>query len=506
MNLTALREKVKNVIDYSPELQQFNDQIDQLINDAYYSLWTFKRWNFATKSTSFPFWVDMLPTRDIENAVSGIVNANVVQGDRRVIFSAIMDRLTFFGTSVWEGQPISIQNFEYRISKVLSGNTILLDRDFQGKTASDDITWVIKKRWYDLPEDSLELLYLGHRDFPYNTAAGSFPPFGKATAILPRRDEELDLRADYKASYAEAYVWSPAYQVAPAEKLGLDGVTTEEILGTPITLNTYWELCWAFLKDGKIGALSEPQIIHLTGQDNAIDMKFIGWDDTEIKWGGYVAADNFAPAWEGHRKVIFWNKNFDKLTGERKGLPCWISLLNGGAVRANASFSDPVVVSDEFSTYRINFLNQFDNGAKRYIEIDGQHNRIRPYPRVDAWDFEQAQIKIGNIDPVITDPHNFIKEGIIRYYKKPYDLVLGTDSPEMPYEFHQLIVYKALEEIYLKLGQQSLAATYRARIDKDIKDLMKRYVDHIDSQVVRGQFSVGDKRFYYDYASLKKIT
>jgi hypothetical protein len=34
----------------------------------------------------------------------------------------------------------------------------------------------------------------------------------------------------------------------------------------------------------------------------------------------------------------------------------------------------------------INFLNQIDNGNKRYIEYDGQHMQIRPYPRVDAWD------------------------------------------------------------------------------------------------------------------------
>jgi hypothetical protein len=28
MNLTALREKIKNTLDYSPDLQGFNDQVD----------------------------------------------------------------------------------------------------------------------------------------------------------------------------------------------------------------------------------------------------------------------------------------------------------------------------------------------------------------------------------------------------------------------------------------------------------------------------------------------
>ena len=47
MNLTALREKVKNALDYSPELQGFNDQVDSLLNDAYLNLWSLKRWTFS---------------------------------------------------------------------------------------------------------------------------------------------------------------------------------------------------------------------------------------------------------------------------------------------------------------------------------------------------------------------------------------------------------------------------------------------------------------------------
>lgn len=501
-NLTSLREKIKNTIDYSPELQQFNDQLDQLLNDAYYYLWTFKRWNFATKTAIFPFYVDMLPTRDIENTIppTAVVAANVVRGDRRVIFSVNMDRLTYFGTTVWEGQPISIQNYEYTISKVIDGSTILLDRLFQGTTNATDDTWIIKKRIYDLPEDSLELLYLGHRDFPYNISSGSFPPFGKATAILARRDEELDLRADFKSSYAEAYIWSPAYQVPSAERLALTQAARAGTGG--ITPGTYWELCWAFQRDGKIGALSEPQVIKLSPQNNTITMSFIGWDDVAILSTGYHLTDDFAPPWEGCRKLVYWNKNFDKISGERKGLPCWVALQGGGSIRGTPTFSDPIVVDDLVSTYTINYLNQFENGSKKYIEVDGQHNRIRPYPRVDAWDFEQSQIKDEEFQ--VDKPHDFIKEGIIRYYKKPQDMVLGTDSPELPFEFHHLIVYKALEDIYQKLGQQTLAATYRLRIEKDIKDLQKRYLDHIDSQIIRGQFGMNSRGTFYDQTTLRQ--
>lgn len=497
-NLTALREKVKNVIDYSPELQAFNDQVDQLLNDAFYFIWNYKRWNFTTKIATFPFYVDILPTRDTENSGGAPVIAAVTEGQRNVSFHWNMDRLWALKDQ-WEGQPISIQNMEYTISKILSPNSLLLTEAFRGKSTDTDTTWVIKKRWYDLPSDCLELLYLGHRDYPYNTAVGSFPPFGKSTGLMARREEDLDMRADYKAAYAEAYIQAPSIIIPPGEKLTLEGKTVD---GGTIPSTSTFEICWAFLRDGKIGALSKPAVISLANGQNAFDVHFTGWDDLEIIADPFQLKDLTQTPWEGDRKVLFWNKNWERSSGTRTGLPCWIQMINAGSTRNTAAFNQPIVVEDTVSTYTVKWITSFDNGGKRYIEVDGQWNVIRPYPRVDAWDFEQVRkVEAGEL----VFPKNYVKEGIIRYYKKPADILLSTDSPEMPYEFHPLIVTKVLEDIYMKLGQASLAQMYRARWEKEIKELQKRYCDHIDNSVVRGSFSLGEKKFYYDYASLKKL-
>jgi hypothetical protein len=506
MNLTALREKVKNIIDYSPDLQQFNDQLDQLLNDAYYYIWTMKRWTFATEEAVFPFYVDILPDRDVENVVAPATTngATWVQNERSVSFDFPIDRLikTNYkeGFNIWEGQPISIEDREYIIVKVVSAANVLVDRPIVAPTPLNSSTnWVIKKRHYDLPENCLELLYLGHRDYPYNTSAGAYPPYGKATALMARREEQLDLRADYKASYAECYVWSPAYEVRPAEKLSL----VENPAGGNFSNGDYYELCWAFLKDGKVGALSEPQTIQVAGQGtSAIQLNFLGWDDETILADAYNNEDENPTPWRGHRKVIFWNKNFDKVSGERRGLPCWLQVINGGAVRNVETYNEPVIIDDQIGTAVLTNVNQLDNGAKRYIEIDGQHQQVRPYPRVDGFDQEIAQVK--ELQNTITF-HDFRRDGIIRYYRKPQDLLLTTDSPEMPYEYHQLIVYKALEDIYLKMGQETLSETYRRRIDKEIKELQKRYCDHIDSHIQRGQFGAGRFGWRYDAQSLKRL-
>ena len=161
------------------------------------------------------------------------------------------------------------------------------------------------------------------------------------------------------------------------------------------------------------------------------------------------------------------------------------------------------MVTDINSFVNIVKLNQLDNGSPRYIEIDGNHQQIRPYPRPVGYDFEVPQKKVGDNIEVY---HDYVREMVMRFMVKPKDLLLSTDVPQMPYEFHQLIVYKALEDIYLKLGQQGLAATYEKKYMKEINGLAKRYVDKIDQRVVRGQFHMAHGRPTYDGTTLRRLS
>jgi hypothetical protein len=504
-NLTAIKEKIKNISDYSPQLAAYNDQLDDLINDAYYTIWTMRRWTFGFKEYYFRFHPDMLPKR--ENPGGADINASVTKGSRQVTFSGLMDRLV---PDLWEGQPIQIQNYEYIISKVVSSNQILLDRQFLGDTNIDDDSWRIKHRFYSLPEDCIELLSLGHRDVPNSSGGtGRFPPYGKIIGLMPRRDEELDLRMDYTATYAEAYIWSEAKNIPSGEKISLE--FGSKVDNTGFVDGTYLEVCWAFVKDHLVGPLSKPETIYFKNTEQAppsysLSVKFVSWDDQTIVADSFQTKDVMPTQWEGYRKVIFWNANFNRATGERLGLPVWKTFNQGGTTRNTTQYLSPVVVEDTLSTVTVNFLNQIDNGNKRYIEYDGQHLQIRPYPRVDAWD---SRI----LDQAATADYSkvnlqYLREGVARYYYKPQALGLQTDSPELPNEFHQLISYKVLETLYDKLGNMNNASLYRSRFEKEVKGLERRYVNHIDSMMVRGQFVLGgwDSRMRYDVNSLRKLS
>tara|TARA_R110000868_G_scaffold107703_5_gene294539 strand:- start:216 stop:755 length:540 start_codon:yes stop_codon:yes gene_type:complete len=177
----------------------------------------------------------------------------------------------------------------------------------------------------------------------------------------------------------------------------------------------------------------------------------------------------------------------------------------GGLLRNRTTWLDLVRAEDTDASVTINYLNQISPGNPRYHEYDGQHLRIRPYPRIDGWDKAVAQYAGDPDDDIPGLDQDYVREGVLRYLYKPNFMTKATDSPEMPYEFHQLIVYKALESLYLKVGNVSMSQVYAKRLRDEIKGLEKRYIDRIDSHTVRGQWGFSDvSTNWYDPNSLRK--
>lgn len=480
MNLLDIRSQIYNILDYSPELKAFKDQTDALIEDSYNKIYLNKKWSFAVAETLFDLHPDILPTRDHRTAGS-TVTANIVHNSRKVEFSAEMDRLTV----AWEGQPIEIQGYEYNISEVVDNKTIYLDRPVMGENDTEDVSWKIKHRFYSLPADCIEILSIGQRDVP---SVGITSLWSKLDHMPASTDERYGLELDRTSDSAEAYVPAPPLFIPPGEKISLDVEVTQGQGDDTFTRDTYLEVCWAFEKDGVVGALSEPETIKFTvllegRYISGLTAKFVSWDDQEIKADSWNLYDRKPSPYEGFRKVLFWNANMDRTTGKRIGRPCWKEIITGGASRNTTSYLDPLKAPSTDSEITIDSFVQCSSGNNRYVEYDGQHLMIRPYPRPDSWTdatvYAESLVKPSTLT-------SYVNTAILRYYKKPQPLRLGTDVPEMPYEFHQLIVYSVLEEIYMKLGQANMAQIYSKRIADNMKELTKRYVTRTDSVLVKG--------------------
>lgn len=517
MDLKQIREQVKNITDYSPELQAYANQLDELINQSYYKVWTSKRWSFAQKLS----WLEAYPDINSDRETGGVgapITATYNDGQRLVSFSASVNTLAN-KKHIYEGNIIQLQGREYTILQILSDTQLTTSEPIRltdgVASIAADTDWIVKARFYTLPEDCIEILNLQHRDVPMGSGGKGtiLPPYGKTVALLPRVEESLGLREDYTNTYAECYVPVPPHLIPPGEKLKVEFFEAETPATGSIPEATYFELCWSFMSpDGQVGPLSQSSIVVSPTNEQQVQtysatVSFLTWDDKAMqsKNTSYTTGPGGSRPLESLRKVLWYNQNFNPATGERLGLPKWRQVVVGTAQTApfiNTNIQDnPIIAADTDASVVIQNISSFDPGTKIYREWDGQHLRIRPYPRIDAFDQEYLQA----VTPLTTPPRlrDFFRRLELRYYYKPLPLVAQTDTPELPYEMHQVVVYNVLEDIYNKAGNLQLGRLYADKAEKMIKLLEKRYVDHTDITVVKGQFGTYRYGPIFDQNSLR---
>jgi len=494
MNLKELRNKVKNITDYNPELQSYLDDLDELINDAYQTIYLSKRWTYAQATRFINIYPDLTATSQ-----TGVTRTVAVSdGVRQVTFSSAVPEF-LEDERHWEGQIFELQGREYKILQIAEdGLSLRVEEPLRCTSNQEETNWKVKHRWYSMPEDCYDIAYIGHRDAPI---PANVPVWGKASGLAPRRDEELDLRVDYTSEFAEAYVNCSPWNIPEATKLGATVTWVEAIVGgLPAG---YYEFCWAFQKYGRVGSLSEPLVVDASvPQQNpspSIQLNFLTWDDRAVAAKAYATSDVYTNNFEGFKKVIFYNENFDRTTGERRGLPKW-RMVQDRTTSPDRDEWLPLIRTDEESSATLTLLRQIDVGAPAYMEWDGQHLVVRPYPRPQGFEKEYAAVAA----PTELYFQKF-RQFELRYHRKPLRMANVTDSPQMPYEFHSLIVYRCLHEIFIKGGNQGLAAMYDKKYQDGIRELEKRYVDRTDTFWQMGQFGLTSSNIQYDFNSLRKL-
>ena len=76
----------------------------------------------------------------------------------------------------------------------------------------------------------------------------------------------------------------------------------------------------------------------------------------------------------------------------------------------------------------------------------------------------------------------------IRYMRRPARMVGYNDQPEIPPQYHVILVYKTVADLYLQYGQGSIANIYEVKAEQRIQEMKKRYLDRSDRLYRRGQF------------------
>ena len=323
MRLVDLRDMVANIVDYDPSVEAYSNQITDLLNDAYYRLFSEKPFTFAQKE-------EIVVAR---GDVSETANAAAL-GATIITFPGIPAR------DYWEGQIIEIDGTEYTIAWRLNDATIYLTTPLTAVFAGGTIT--VKFRYLDMPQDCVALMNVAKRSM---TLTPQEP--GMFTALARYEDEYYNLPLDevklphYLIPADEFHVTTPRSVGAIA---GAGAPTTATAVG----------IAMSYVFAGRESALSTATSATLSTIN-------------------FTVAFDLLPDTSGYyRKIYIRNttsgyKGYRAIPSDPLGTPTYLI-----APQANTA------------TYALpDFDSAFEFGSKPYTASDGTTQRIRLYPRQD---------------------------------------------------------------------------------------------------------------------------
>ena len=461
MNLNEIKTQVASIANLKATNTEHLLDMYLLIGMAYQELWLARPWVFAQRLS----YMNVYPDITFDDFA---VNCNLSDFTRRITFSGPIYPLT---GNLYEGQYIELQGRDYKILKVVNNDEIQLEEPFRGTPAADYEEWKLKIRTYTMPEDSVQVLSVAQKDHPSTGTTRRY-----IQGISSHIEEAALFSNDRASAYADFYIPVPFDPVPSGEKLN----SFEPAELTPCTLtagNTY-EFAWAFKRGSLVGPLSDAFEITVgtdegTAGGTAIGLRPYTHNDTLVEAPTFSATtDKYKNPFEGLKKVLYVNVNYNHTTGERLGVPKWVEVTQYGSSPTQYDHLH-YTLDDESTDWIIRYTQQINPGNKQYIEVDGHYNCIRFYPRINAYDAHYNYLSSGGV----IYPEEYFKQIEIRYIYKPKALCLLTDTPEMPYELHNLIVYKTLDNYYTKMGNAQLAQLYRTRYENDLLRAEKRYVE-----------------------------
>ncbi len=87
----------------------------------------------------------------------------------------------------------------------------------------------------------------------------------------------------------------------------------------------------------------------------------------------------------------------------------------------------------------------------------------------------------------------------IRYMRRPARLVGNNDEPQIPPQYHSVLVYKAVADLYLQYGQPGISNIYEVKAQERIENMKRRYLDRSDRLYRKGQFQEMPSGYAYLY-------
>lgn len=347
MRLVDLRNMIANIVDYDPAVDTYRQQITDLINDAYYRLYTTKQFTFAQKETIVKAYKDVV----VEVVSPGTSTAQLT------LTAPVSPVPTH-----WEGQVIEVDGVEYEIAWVQNTTTLWITTDNPSYATSTTFTSKIKFRYLDLPSDCVAIMNVAKRSM---TLTPQEP--GMFTAIARYEDEYYNLPLD---EVNLPNFWIPYDEYHVSTPRSVKSITSSGTgSGTNVTLNVSMSYVYA----GRESALSTSTSI--TTDKPTLDVAF-----------------TVLPNRTGYYRKIYVSNPSAGWKGER--------CLNISGTQVNLiPLTSP---SQQFNITHTVFQDDFEFKTEPYTAIDGNTQRIRLYPRQDQ-DYDVTVRYMFRPQPLVND-------------------------------------------------------------------------------------------------------
>ena len=414
MNLSEIRDMVGSILDYSPDVQTYKDEVTRVVNQLYLEMFADRKWQFAQKSKNLTARADVTSTA---SASSGVLTASVLYSLNKWMEGQIVE----VSGGTWSSGKLS---GEYRIVKieaatVTTSRLYLEDSDGNSVTSgatSAAATVRIKNRYIDMPEDMVKVLSLGIR----TPAQSSDTATGNATINFlncsRHLDEELDLDLDMSGRPTD-WIRYDNYQMPQPVTAPQLGTTTLPGPTGSLAAGTYY-VKYVFEDNNRKSAPSAAASITLA---NSLR------DELDVDSGLQATAAN-----SGLVKRVYM-RTPDSM--------------------AYYQVSNSVVTEAATSASNLALDSAYLTSSNRLPEHGGSYERVRLYPRQDA-------------DVTVT----------LRYLFQPPMLIEDTDVPLLPPSHHNYLVYRACQELFVKHDNLQHSELYRRKADTELLRIENTYL------------------------------
>lgn len=420
MNINEIRQRIFDQMDFNPNLQQYRDSVVRRINDHYLQICDSAHWLFCQKESTIQLRKEIVGSAD---------NKITVPSNTRRIDA--FDTTKFAFTKEMEGATLISTNptpeVEYKILRVYSNAIMFIDGNFQSGAGVGITSFKIRFDRQPLPADCVEVLGYVDRDADR----------GRLFQIERKREEYAYLDRDNTGDPL-AIVEDEAFEgMSPINNPTAATTSTSGTLST----NTMYEYKYTLYSEGREGPPSEAFSI-TTSSKTSINVTTI--DNT-----GWYSSSASSRTDSGIAKYLYRRD----ITNDGPWL--LIAILES----TTTSYEDTKLYPDTIG-YR-NLENFSYKSITDYIYFD------EPGPRqhVRFWYTPNEDKRIH-----------------IRYHSRPKQLVSDNDAPIFPKQYHILLVYATLEDMFLQMQATDQAQIFRARKNEMNNQMRKRYLNRDETR------------------------